>query len=113
MSNVPNVADVVEGWLSYMKAKKIAKQVINGDVEETEVPVNFQGMIQVLSPYELSIKPEGERSWNWINMFCDYANFKVDDKFIYNDTTYRVMKKHFWQDLGYGYYQYECIRDYE
>ena len=26
MSNVPNVADVVEGWLSYMKAKKIAKQ---------------------------------------------------------------------------------------
>ena len=52
---IPNVADVVRGWLSTMKAERITSVIVNGDVEEISTPVTFKGMIQVQSPYQLSL----------------------------------------------------------
>jgi hypothetical protein len=109
---IPNVADVVRGWLSTMKAEKVTSVIVNGDVEEITTPVTFKGMIQVQSPYKLSLHQEGERSWNWCDVYCDYADFNLDDIFIYNNKNYRVMKKDNWEEYGYGYYKYECVRDY-
>lgn len=111
--SVPNVADVVQGWLSPMKAKRITTSIINGDAEEVETPVTFKGMIQVQNGYQLSLHQEGERNWNWCDVFCDYADFNLDDVFIYGNKRYRVMKKDNWEEYGYGYYKYECVRDYD
>lgn len=111
--SVPNVADVVQGWLSPMNAKRITTSIINGDAEEVETPVTFKGMIQVQNGYQLSLHQEGERNWNWCDVFCDYADFNLDDVFIYGNKRYRIMKKDNWEEYGYGYYKYECVRDYD
>lgn len=108
----PDVSDVVQGWMEELDAIKITSTIVNGDVEETEVPVSFEGMVQVQSPYQLSLHQEGERSWNWTDIYCDYADFELDDIFILNGKKYRVMKKDNWEEFGYGYYKYECVRDY-
>ena len=108
----PNVADVLDGWLQTLHAKKMTQTIVNGDIEETETPVTFRGMEQVQSPYQLSLHAEGERSWNWVDIYCDYADFELDDIIILADKEYRVMKKDNWQEFGYGYYKYECVRDY-
>lgn len=111
--SVPNVADVVQGWLSPMSAKRITTSIINGDAEEVETPVTFKGMIQVQNGYQLSLHQEGERNWNWCDVFCDYADFNLDDVFVYGNKRYRIMKKDNWEEYGYGYYKYECVRDYD
>lgn len=108
----PDVSDVVQGWMEELDAIKITSTIVNGDVEETEVPVSFEGMVQVQSPYQISLHQEGERSWNWTDIYCDYADFELDDIFILNGKKYRVMKKDNWEEFGYGYYKYECVRDY-
>lgn len=108
----PDVSDVVQGWMEELDAIKITSTIVDGDVEETEVPVSFEGMVQVQSPYQLSLHQEGERSWNWTDIYCDYADFELDDIFILNGKKYRVMKKDNWEEFGYGYYKYECVRDY-
>ena len=110
---MPNVADVVYGWLTPMQAKRITTSIINGDAEEVETPVTFKGMIQVQNGYQLSLHQEGERNWNWCDVFCDYADFNLDDVFIYGNKRYRIMKKDNWEEYGYGYYKYECVRDYD
>ena len=70
-------------------------------------------MIQVQNGYQLSLHQEGERNWNWCDVFCDYADFNLDDVFIYGNKRYRIMKKDNWEEYGYGYYKYECVRDYD
>ena len=111
--NRPNVADVLQGWMQKLNAKKITAEIINGDAVEAETPVTFNGMVEVQSPYQLSLHQEGERSWNWTDIYCDYADFDLDDVFILNGKEYRVMKKDNWQEYGYGYFKYECVRDYK
>lgn len=112
MFNIPNVQDVVRGWLNNMNAERITTTIVNGDAEEVATPVKFKGMIQVQSPYQLSLHQEGERSWNWVDVYCDYANFELDDVLKYKNVRYRIMKKENWEEFGYGYYKYECVRDY-
>ena len=51
--NRPNVADVLQGWMQKLNAKKITAEIINGDAVEAETPVTFNGMVQVQSPYQL------------------------------------------------------------
>ena len=63
--SVPNVSDVVKGWLSTLTASKVTQTIEDGDVIETYSIIRFSGMIQPLSGIELEIKPEGERHWEW------------------------------------------------
>lgn len=112
-SNIPNVADIVDGWLCDMTAQITTTVITDGDAIESFSTAYFRGMIQVLNPTEIELKPEGERDWNWCKIYCDYANFECDDRIIIDSVYYRIMKKDFWQDLGYGYYAYDAIRDYQ
>ena len=111
--SVPNVADVVQGWLSTLTASKISKSIEDGDVIETYTIIRFSGMIQPLSGIELEIKPEGERHWEWTKIYTDYANFEVDDCITIQGFNYRIRHKMPYEKYGYGFYKYECVKDYE
>lgn len=110
---IPNVADVVQGWLKPLVAQFVKKSIVDGDVVEEMTPIGFNGMIQPLSGYELSILPEGERDWEWVKIFTDYADFNNDDRFFLVDKWYRIMKKRPFERYAYGYYRYDAILDYE
>jgi len=111
--NVPNVADVVQGWLSTLTATKVGKLMDDGDVVETYSVIRFHGMIQPLSGIDLEIKPEGERHWEWVKIYTDYDNFCVDDCITIQGKKYRIKHKMPYEKYGYGFYRYDCINDYE
>ena len=109
---VPNVADVVDVWLTELNAQLVVKEIVDGDVVETMTPVTFKGMIQPLSGYELSILREGERDWEWVKIYTDYANFNCDDRLYLVDTHYRIMKKRPFERYSYGYDRYDAVLDF-
>ena len=111
--SVPNVADVVQGWLSSLTASRVSKTIEDGDVIETYSIIRFSGMIQPLSGIELEIKPEGERHWEWVKIYTDYSNFYVDDCITIQGFNYRIRHKMPYEKYGYGFYKYECVKDYE
>ena len=101
--SIPNVADVVRGWLSSLTASRVSKTIEDGDVIETYSIIRFSGMIQPLSGIELEIKPEGERHWEWVKIFTDYANFYVDDCITIQGFNYRIRHKMPYEKYGYGF----------
>lgn len=109
---IPNVADIVHGWIKPLSVTLITKTISDGDVIETGTPLNINGMVQPLSGYELTLLREGERDWEWVKIYTDYANFNNDDKLFIVDTYYRVMKKRPFERYGYGYYRYDAVLDY-
>ena len=111
--SVPNVADVVKGWLSTLTASKVNKTIEDGDVIETFSIIRFSGMIQPLSGIELEIKPEGERHWEWVKIYTDYANFEVDDCINIQGNDYRIKQKRPYEKYGYGFFRYECVKDFK
>ena len=111
--SVPNVADVVQGWLSPLTALIVGKTIDDGDVVETYTEVNINGMIQPLSGIDLEIKPEGERHWEWVKIYTDYDNFYVDDAIIIQGANYRIKHKMPYEKYSYGFYRYDCVKDYE
>ena len=110
---VPNVADVVQGWLSSLTASKVTQTIEDGDVIETYTLIRFSGMIQPLKGIELEIKPEGERHWEWIKIYTDYANFEVDDCINIQGNDYRIKQKRPYEKYGYGFFRYECVKDFK
>lgn len=109
---VPNVADVVQGWLRTLTASKVTQSIVDGDAVETYTIIRFAGMIQPLSGIELEIKSEGERHWEWVKIYTDYANFNVDDRITIQEEQYRIRHKMPYEKYGYGFYKYECVKDY-
>lgn len=109
---VPNVADVLEGWMTNVTAEKVTKTIVDGEVQETGVIFNFQGMIQPYATKDIELLAEGERHWEWVKVYTQYTNLKVDDKLIINQKTYRIMHKTFYEKFGYGFYRYDMVNDY-
>ena len=109
---VPNVADVLEGWLSTITAGKITKSIVDGEVEESVVNFSFTGMVQPYSTKDIELLAEGERHWEWVKVYTQYTDLRVDDQIIIKDTTYRIMHKTFYEKFGYGFYRYDMVNDY-
>ena len=72
---------------------------MNGFNTPVESSFTFQGTVQPLSAEQLELKPEAQRSFEWLQIHVefstkpDYKNLKVGDKIIYNDTPYRINGK--------------------
>jgi hypothetical protein len=109
---VPNVADVLEGWMTTVTAGRVTKTIVDGEVVETTSNFTFQGMIQPFSAIDLQILSEGERHWEWVKVYTQYTNLNVDDKIAINGKVYRIMNKTFYEQFGYGFYRYDMVNDY-
>ena len=109
---VPNVADVLDGWMSQVVAGRVAKAIVDGEVTETITEFSFTGMVQPFSEIELNILAEGERHWQWVKVYTQYTDLKVDDVIVIAGTRYRIMAKMPYEQFGYGFYRYNLVNDY-
>ena len=86
---------------------------MQGLVTETTATVTFKGVIQPLDKEAIALKPEGERSWEWlqIHAIAGSLNLKTNDKIQFNANKYKIMAL-----LDYsasGFIEYHAVRDYE
>jgi len=111
-TGLPNVRTTLNGWFRPLTMTKIIKQQEDFQLKEYFYDVKTNGVLQPFSPQQLSIKPEGQRSWIWqmLHATPDLV-LKTDDQVIITGTKYRVMEKLDYKE--YGYVQYNLVQAYQ
>ena len=110
MGSVPNVGGALNGWFQPMIFTLIGKSVEAFQAVETETPLNFRGVIQPYSERQLTLLPDGQRSWTWLQLHADPSlKLETDDVVIYLGVRTRVMGL---KDYTiYGYIEYRLVQD--
>lgn len=110
--NLPQVGVAMLSWFRPMVFGRIVTTVVNFVEKEIMEPFQFQGVWQVMSPQQLTIKPDYQRAWRW---FMVHATPNLDlrpyEVINYEGTQYRVMSKSDYKE--YGYVMYELCADWE
>lgn len=112
-SGMPQMNTTLQGWEVPLTLVRITQNVVDGDVENTETVINFKGVWQPFSMQQLSLLPEGQRSWShyWIHTKSGELDLKTADKFIFENQRYKVIEiKDYHLN---GYMEYHVILDYE
>ena len=112
-SGMPQMTVAFAGWQSKINLVRITQEIINGFPEDIEEKIFFQGVIQPLSARQLMLKPEGERSWTWLQIHCFAGNLNLvpNDKIIYNNVRYKIMAS---KDYSLNnYIEYHATLDYQ
>lgn len=112
-NGMPNMRTTLIGWEIPLTLVRLTQDIVEGDVTFTETVINFKGVWQPLKDEALELKPEGQRSWEWIWIHAQASqlNLETADKVIFNNKRYKVMQK---KDYSLnGYVEYQLCRDYE
>ncbi len=110
---MPKITAAFNGWGSAITLQKVVQTVVNSFVTETITPVTFQGVIQPLSPRAIQLKPEGQRSFEWLQIHCYSSRVNLDnnDRIIYNGKRYKIMANNDYSNNNY--IEYHAVKDYE
>lgn len=109
---MPDVSSAIIGWFEPIRFLKITKFDVDGTISEVKTPVTGNGVIQPLSLQELAIKPEGQRSWKWLQIHTDASIvLTTDDVLEIDGENYRVMALFDYSRNGYR--EYHCGQDYK
>lgn len=112
-NGMPNMRTTLIGWEMPLTLVRLTQDIIDGDVSFAETVINFKGVWQPLKDEALELKPEGQRSWEWVWIHAQTSqlNLETGDKVIFNNKRYKVMQK---KDYSLnGYVEYQLCRDYE
>ena len=112
-SGMPQMRDTLSGWEVPLTLIRITQNVVEGDLVTTETTINFMGVVQPLNAEQLSLLPEGQRSWEnlWVHAKSSQLNLETADKVIFKNRRYKITQK---KDYGLnGYVEYMLIRDFE
>jgi hypothetical protein len=105
------IQSAMNGLGSPIRMLRIAQTIENAIVIETETPINFVGVVQPLSPKQLSIKPEGERAWKWLQIHtATNLSLNTGDRIKYGTTIFKIRASNDYS-LN-GYYEYHIQEDY-
>lgn len=106
-----NMTETILDWFQLLTFEKITKSVVNFKLQEVCTVQQFYGVVQVFSPTQLMIKPQGQRDWNWktIHSFPTLV-LNTDDVIIYQGQAHRIMLKIDY--VTHGYVEYHMIEDY-
>jgi hypothetical protein len=112
-SGMPQMGHVLDGWEVPLTLVKIIQDVSDGELVYSEIRYNFMGVWQPLRTEQLLLKPEGERSWTWIQLHvksnADVA-LETADKVIFRNELFKVIEK---KDYTLnGYIEYQLCKDY-
>lgn len=110
---MPDMAGTLTGWEVPLTLIRITQDVIEGELSTSETQISFMGVWQPLRNEQLELKPEGQRSWEWIWIHAKSSslNLETGDKVIFQDRRYKIETK---KDYGLnGFVEYELCRDYE
>lgn len=112
-SGMPQMDSTLTGWEVPLTLIKLTQSTDEGDLVTSETRITFQGVWQPLKSEELQLKPEGQRSWEWvwIHARSSSLNLETADKVLFNNRKYKVMQK---KDYGLNsFVEYQLVRDYE
>ncbi len=113
LSGMPQMDTTLYGWEVPLTLQKVYQNVIEGDFTSMTQKIEFKGVWQPLKNEALQLKPEGQRSWEWIwiHAVAGSLNLETADKVIFNNKRYKVVEK---KDYSLnGFVEYQLIRDYE
>lgn len=113
LSGMPQITSAFKGWTKKISLVVVTQSIVDGFVQESLAATDFEGTIQPLIPEELKLKPEAQRSWEWLQIHCvsGNLNLKNNDRIIYNGKKYKVMAP---RDYSLnGYIEYHCVEDYQ
>jgi len=101
------------GWFSPITLTVISQEINAGLVTDNETMVTFKGVIQPLSPEQIQLKPEAQRSFQWLQIHCKTGGDRLNtnDRIAYGGKKFKVMAP-----LDYslnGFLEYHAIEDYE
>lgn len=112
LSGMPQMNNTLNGWEVPLTLVKVIQNVVDGDLVTTELKINFKGVWQPLKDEALELKPEGQRSWEWvwIHARASELNLETGDKVIFNNKRYKVTSK---KDYTLNaFVEYQLCRDY-
>jgi len=110
-SQLPSILGAVRSYFRPLTLTFIQKKIVDHEITEARSVLSCQGTIQPFAPYKLSLKPEGQRSWNWQMLHTSpEVALKNDEEFTIRGIRYRVMAQSDWSE--YGYILYELVQDY-
>lgn len=112
-SGMPQLKAAFLGWTMPISLTKRTQTVTKGLVSYVDSVVKFRGIIQPLKPQEISLKPEGQRSWEWLQIHCQTGSVSLntDDQIIYNSKKYKIMLINNY-DLN-GFIEYHAVSEYQ
>lgn len=100
------------GWQSDVSLVRITQTIVNGLVTDAEEAIKFKGVVQPLKPEAIALKPEGLRSWEWlqIHAFKD-SPLKTGEVILHDGRRFKVMEM---KDYSLNnYIEYHVVEDYE
>lgn len=109
-NSVPQCGDIVDSWAIIYNAILIRKELVDYEMQETERPITFKGMIQDNHGSRMDIKNIGIRQWKSYSLWSTYK-FKNDDVIKIENRSFRIMVTDPW-DTYYNYYKYDLTEDY-
>lgn len=113
LSGMPNMSQTLTGWEVPLTLVKVTQDVVEGLLSTTETEIAFQGVWQPLRDEQLELKPEGQRSWEWIWIHAKAGtlNLQTADKVIFNQKRYKVVNI---KDYSLnGFIEYQLVGDYQ
>lgn len=113
MNSMPQMSSAFAGWAVNLQLIKIMQEVQNGFVLEAEDYFSVFGIWQPFQPEQLILKPEGQRSWEWIQLHIQGNNtaFETNDRIQRDQKVYKVMSV---QDYRLNNFtEYHLCRDYD
>ena len=112
-SGQPQMSQTLTGWEVPLTLIRIIQSVDEGDAVYAEQKINFMGVWQPLRTEQLQLKPEGQRSWEWIWIHAKSGalNLETADRVFFNKKLYKVIEK---KDYSLnGFVEYQLCKDYE
>lgn len=93
LSGMPQMSAAFSGWMKPLTLQKRTQTITKGLVGYVDATLSFMGVIQPLSPKQISLKPEGQRAWPWLQIHCQGSSLQLttNDQIIYNGKLYKIM----------------------
>jgi len=113
-SGMPQMGRAFAGWTSRITLTKRTEIVVDALVTYQDSQFVYNGTIQPLSPRQLNLKPEGQRSWEWLQIHClatGVWDLKESDRIIWQGRIYKLMAT--WDYSLNGFIEYHLCRDYQ
>lgn len=113
-STMPQMGAAFSGWQNTVTLNKIVQVNNRGDITDQDQSVPFEGVVQPLSPEQVQLKPEGQRSWEWLQLHVfagEDTNLQTNDRVIFNTRRFKVMAV---KDYSLNnYVEYHLLQDYQ
>lgn len=102
----PSMRGVLKGFSKPVELTVVKKTLVDFDVAETAVAtMKVVGLLVPASPRKVLMKPEGQRTWKWLDFYTEKAltlDWVMRDK---DGREYRIMGVSDWSIAGF--YQYD------